>query len=753
MGWAPPRAVALTPYVEAHEEEEGERPPQAREPRHQAERRPGLTLLPPPPTPADGPVEHRHGWEVPDPYRWLEGAGPDVRRWVDAQNARTDHALRSLPARAAVHLALSRLLRAGSSFAPRVAGRRLFTLERWGAHDQAVLVVRPADAAGRARTLLDPAALEGDSTAAVDWYHPSPDGGLVAFGTSTGGDERSTLGVLDVASGELLADRIPHTRAASLAWEPDGSGFFYTRYPEPGTVPPGEDEYHRHVLHHRLGDDPATDPVAWDDLPDPTAWPTVELSDDGRWLLVHLSVGWSRTDVHLVDRHRDTRTVLIEGIEAQTALEVVGDQVLGVTTLGADRGRVVSAPLTTAWHDHWCTVVPESDAVIEAVAATPESLLVLTSSSAVSHLSRCAHDGSDLVEVALPEVGSVSGLVASHRRDEAFATFTSFTVPPTTLRWAPPPRATGATGATEATGATSGAWARAAAVDWSHLGVDDAEVGVAVGDHVVETHRYPADDGTEVALFLVRAAGTVPGPDTPCVLTGYGGFAIPMSPAWSPVIVDVCDRGGTYAVACIRGGSEEGEAWHRAGMREHKQRSFDDFAAAARWLVDRGLTSVDRLALRGGSNGGLLVGAVLTQHPEIARAVHAAVPLADMVRYPEMLIGRLWVPEYGDPDVPDELGWLLGYSPYHRVVDGTCYPAVLVTSAEGDSRVHPAHARKLAARLQAATACGDDHPVLLREESRAGHGQGKPVSAQADELADVLAFLYDQLGVDVEPAS
>jgi prolyl oligopeptidase len=724
----------LTPYVEAHQEEEGERSPQAREPRHQAQRRPGLTPLPPPPTRADDVVERRHGREVHDPYRWLEGDDPGVQRWVDAQNARTDHALGSLPGRAVVHRAMSRLLRAGSSFAPRVAGRRLFTLERWGGHDQAVLVVRPADAAGRARTLLDPAALEHDATAALDWYHPSVDGGLVAFGTSTGGDERSTLGVLDVASGELLADRIPHTRAASLAWEPDGSGFLYTRYPDPGAVPDGEAEYHRHVFHHRLGTDPVDDPVVWDDLPDPTAWPTVVLSDDGRWLLVHLSVGWSRTDVHLVDRRRDSRTVLIEGIEAQTALEVVGDQVLGITTLGADRGQVVSAPLATAWHDHWCTVVPESDAVIEAVAATPSSLLVLTSRGAVSHLARYAHDGSEATPVALPGVGSIAGLVASHHREEAFATFTSFTVPPTTVRWA-------------ARGPA--AWATAAAADWSHLEVDDPALGEAASDYVVETHRYPSDDGTEVGLFLVRAATTVPGPDTPCVLTGYGGFAISMSPAWSPVIVDVCDRGGTFAVACIRGGSEEGEAWHRAGMREHKQRSFDDFAAAARWLVDTGLTSHERLALRGGSNGGLLVGAVMIQHPELARAVHAAVPLADMVRYPEMLIGRLWVPEYGDPDVADELGWLLGYSPYHRVQDGTCYPAVLLTSAEGDSRVHPAHARKMAARLQAATACPDAHPVLLREESRAGHGQGKPVTAQADELADVLAFLYDQLGVEV----
>jgi prolyl oligopeptidase len=679
---------------------------------------------------------------VPDPYRWLEADGdPQVAAWVEAQNAHAEALLHGLPGRQALHASLSRLLRAGSSVAPQVGGNRLFTLERWGDHDQAVLVVRPASDHGRARTLVDPARLTGDPTAAIDWYHPSPDGRLVAYGWSTGGDERSTLAVLDVVTGTHLPDRIPHTRAASLAWEPDASGFLYTRYPEPGSVPEGEDEYGRHVRAHRLGTDPTHDPVVWGDLPDPTAWATVDLSRDGRWLLVHLSVGWSRTDVHLVDRRSGARTVLIEGVEAQSALQVVDDQVIGVTTLDADRGRVVSGPLATAWHDHWCTIVPEREAVLEAVAATPDALLVLSSRSATSRLERCAHDGTGLVEVALPGVGSVSGLTASTEREEAFVSFTSFTTPSTTYRW---------------DGAPDRDDPSEAMRDWSLLRPgDDGPDGAPGGRHssyVVEMTSYPSTDGTDVTLFLVRAERTTPSPDTPCVLTGYGGFSVTMSPAYSAAVVEVCDRGGLYAVACIRGGAEEGEAWHRAGMRGSKQQSFDDFAAAADWLVDQGLTSRRRLAIRGGSNGGLLMGAMVTQRPDLARVVHAAVPLMDMVRYPEFLIARLWVPEYGDPGRADEFAWLWAYSPYHRVVDGTCYPAVLLTSAEGDSRVHPAHARKMAARLQAATSCGDERPVLLREESRAGHGQGKPVSAQADELADVLAFVFDQLDVTVDPA-
>lgn len=697
---------------------------------------------------------------VADPYRWLEADGdPEVVDWVTTQNERTAAHLQSLPTRAGLHADLVRLLRAGSSVAPSVAGANLFTLERWGDRDQAALVVRPAVRRGAARTLVDPQQLTEDRTGAIDWYHPSDDGRLVAFGVSTGGDERSTLRVLDVATGELLDDRIPHTRAASVAWEPDGSGFLYTRYPDPATTPPAEQGYRRWVYGHRLGQPWRRDELVWDRLPDDTAWATVELSRDGRWLLVHLAVGWSRTDVHLVDRSTGARTVLVEGIDALSSFTVTRDRIVGLTTLGADHGRVVAAPLPSAWKERWETVVPEGEPVLEAVAPTPRSLLVLSTVDAAARLDRYGHDGAGHRRIHLPGPGSVAGLTASRDRDEAFVSFTSFALPPATLRWATD-GTEGAEGAegTERTDGTAHEGTRlegapaatapdepdGALVEWSRL--DGGSHGPR-GDYVVEQVEYPSSDGTLVPMFLVRAEGTEPTPGTFCVLTGYGGFSVAMTPTYSAAVVEVCDRGGLYAVANIRGGSERGEAWHRAGMGAAKQQSFDDFLAAADWLVAQGLTSRDRLAIRGGSNGGLLVGAAVTQRPDLCRAAQAAVPLLDMVRYPEYLIARLWIPEYGDPDDPDEFAWLWGYSPYHRVIDGTAYPAVLLTSAADDSRVHPMHARKMAARLQAATADPVGRPVLLREEGRAGHGAGKPVSAQADELADVLAFLFDQLGV------
>lgn len=670
-------------------------------------------------------VETMHGTVVTDPFRSLEdGANLATQAWVDAQNRRTSAILNALPHRDALRARLSALLRAGSSVACDVAGERVFSIERWGHHDQAVLMVRPATAPGLARVLIDPHLMFSDPTAAIDWYHPSPDGRLVAFGISKGGDEHSTLHVLDVDAGELRTESIPHTRACSIAWMPDNSAFAYTRYPEPLMQAEEDRGFWRQVYWHQLGDDWHHDELLWGDLPDKTAWPNVSLSRDGRWLLVHLSLGWSRVDVHLIDRQTGARTAMIEGIEASSSFEVVGDEVIGLTTLDAGRGRIVSAPVATAWHDHWCTIIPESDRVIDAFVPTSESLLVLSSKGAVSHLDQHRRDGAYVEAIALPELGTLAGLSGSSAREEAFFSFTSFARPPTTFRWRP--------------GELS---------DWSRLREHDAAGTGPAGDYAIEQVRYPSTDGTEIAMFIVRASSTVPRPDTPCVLTAYGGFAISMGPAYSAAIVSVCDDGGIYAVANIRGGSEEGEAWHQAGMREHKQQSFDDFIAAADWLVDHGYTSRTRLAIRGGSNGGLLMGAAITQRPDLCRAVQIAVPLLDMVRYHRFLIARLWIPEYGDPDRAQDFAWLHAYSPYHRVVDGTCYPGVLLTTAAGDSRVDPCHARKMTARLQEATSCGATNPILLREETQAGHGQGKPVTKQADELADVLAFFHWQLGL------
>lgn len=685
-----------------------------------------VDVPPAPPAPRRDLVEVIHGVDVADPFRNLEdGSSERTRAWVRAQNDRTEAVLAQLGDRGPLRARLAGLLGAGVSAAGAVAGDRVLTLERWAPLDQTVLVVRPTAAPGPARTVVDPVAgppgAGPDPTGAIDWYRPSRDGRLVAYGRSTGGDERSTLHVVDVDTGEHLTDRVPHTRACSLAWSPDGTGFAYTRYPDPADVPPGEADYWRRIYWHRLGGDWHDDELVWDDLPDPTAFASVDLSPDGRWTLVHVSLGWSRVDVHLIDRATGGRTPVIEGIDSVSAFSFTGDRLVGHTTLDADRGRVVAASPGAPAPGSWHTLVPESERVIGAVVATSDSLLVASSLDAVSYLDRYDPDGSGHRPVELPEPGSLAGLDASPERDEAFFSFTSFTRPATLFRWTPDGVAT-----------------------WSHLPGSESRDG-----YVVERLTYPSLDGTEIPLLVVRAAATVPGPATPCVLSGYGGFSLSMSPAYSASVVAVCDDGGLFAVPALRGGGERGESWHEAGRRERKQTTFDDFLAAADWLVTHGWTSPGRLAIRGGSNGGLLMAAAITQRPDLCRAAHLAVPLTDMVRYPRFLIGRLWVPEYGDPDEAADLSWLHAYSPYHRVAGDVCYPAVILTHGRGDSRVDPLHARKMAARLQEATSCGDARPVLLREEDDAGHGQGKPVTRQAEELADVLAFLRWQLGWDV----
>ncbi len=675
-------------------------------------------------------VEVVHGVEVSDPFRWLEdGADPAVEAWTRARDDEARQHLDGLGTRSTLRDRFDELLRVPVTRAPQVAGPWLFTLDRTGDADQPVLRVRPIiDPGAIPRVLVDPAAGVADATVALDWYHPSPDGALVAFGTSEGGDEQSSLRIVEVGTGELLDDVIARTRAASVAWLPDASAFGYTRYPDPAEVGADEANYHRALWWHVVGSDPTGDELLFgdDDMGDDrSAWPDVSASRDGRWLVIHVSRGWSRTDVHLIDRHSGIRTTVIEGVDARTGVEVVGDRLLGTTTLDAPKGRVISAPLTDP--AAWTTEIPEGDTVLEGVVVAGQWLLVATSEVGVSHLQRAPFDPAtttvgDLEAVELPAVGTLGGIDADPARAEAFLAFESVAQPSSLWRWTP----------------------ESGVTPWGPLtaGLSDP--------YVVEQATYPSTDGVEIPMFWVRRADVTPSAETPVVLAGYGGFAVAYGPSYSPLAAVVADAGGLFAVAGIRGGSEHGEEWHLAGTRANKQQVFEDFCAGADWLVDQGMTSRDRLAIRGGSNGGLLVAACLTQRPDLCRAVHCAVPLTDMVRYHRFLIARLWIPEYGDPDQPDDFAWLHAYSPYHHLVDGTCYPAVLVTTAEGDSRVDPAHARKFAARLAEATTCAQDRPVLLRTETRAGHGAGKPVSKQADELADVAAFLFDQLGVTLE---
>ncbi len=671
----------------------------------------------PPPSRRKDVVDALHGVEIADPYRWLEdGESDETTRWVRQQNQHTRQALDARPHRDRWHERLSALVGLSTAMSCLARRDRLFVLERAADADQFALVVRSSvDPAHLPRVLLDPAARAADAAVAIDWYEPNPDGSLVAIGLSEGGTEDSTLHLLDVETGELGALRIPNTRACSVAWTPDGNGFWYTRYPE-------GDQYHRHVRFHTIGTDPADDPVVFDRLPTAETWASVSASPTGEHVLVDLMVGWRRYDLHLLDVRAGTWQVLLEGREVTTSLQFGGDGLVGRTTLDAPNGRVVTASLDAPTAAHWRTVVPErTDAVVGTPALSGDELVVPVSRGAVDSLERWSLSGERTTVIDQLGAVSIGGLSGRRGSTEVFAVVSSFTEPTTVWRL----------DGTELT-------------RWC----PDAPDPAALPELVVEVHEYASLDGTTVGLFLARRRDVVPGPDVPVVLNGYGGFAITESPVWMPNLAAWCAAGGVWAIAGLRGGYEHGERWHEAGRRASKQNVFDDFHAAGDWLVATGRASHERLAVVGGSNGGLLVGAALTQRPDLARAVWCAVPLLDMIRFPQFLIARLWTDEYGDPDVAEEFAWLHAYSPYHRVREGETYPAVLFSTAEGDTRVDPLHARKMAALLQHAAADQHERPVLLWQAGRAGHGVGKPAAMRVAEGVDVLSFLWWQLGAE-----
>ncbi|MFZ9627865.1 MAG: prolyl oligopeptidase family serine peptidase [Ilumatobacteraceae bacterium] len=694
--------------------------------------------IPVPPAPATrrgDDADLLHGVEVHDPYRWLEdGSSAEVAAWVAAHNHRTREALDARPVRARWHERLAALTGLPTTLSVRVAGDRLFTLERPAGADQYVLCLRSAtDAAAPPTVLVDPAAMAADAAVAIDWFHPSADGGLVAYGLSEGGTENSLLHVLDVRTGEVLADRIPDTRAASVAWLPDATGFWYACYP------PG-DEYHRHIRFHVLGTPAADDVVVFDRRPTPEAWPDVSVSRDGRFVVVHQMAGWTRVDVHVLDRATGEWTDVVAGIEAQSSFHVHDGVLVGVTTRDAANGRVVRIAIDQP--DQWHTLVAErADSVLGASAVAGDDLLVVASTVAVDRLERYplglglglgggeSSPCTGTVDLGVASVVSLDAdtVAATGSGTDAAAVFVA--------------RGT--------FGAPIDLWRVVPGTDGgSMLPWGDAADATVLPDIAVRQLMYPSLDGTMIPMFVAHRSDVQPSATTPLILTGYGGFAIAESPVWMPNLAAWCAEGGVYCVAGLRGGYEYGDAWHRAGRRANKQHVFDDFHAAADWLVDEGFTSRHLLALHGGSNGGLLMGAAITQRPDLAAAVWCAVPLLDMIRFPQFLIARLWTDEYGDPDVAEEFGWLHAYSPYHRVRHGERYPAVLFTTAEGDTRVDPCHARKMAARMIEAAADQHVRPVLLWQAGRAGHGVGKPASMRVAEGADVLSFFSWHLGLD-----
>ncbi len=680
-------------------------------------------------------VDVYHGRTVPDPYRWLEDPdSPDSRAWIAAQNALTHEWLGGVAGRDELRARLTKLWDHPRAGAPWRRGEVWFQLRNTGLQNQDVLwTMATADAEGQ--VLLDPNALSEDGTVALTGLSATNDGRLLAYATSASGSDWLTWRVRDVASGEDLGDIVSWSKFSGAAWTPDGAGFFYAAYDEPeeGSAYEATNRDQR-LWYHRLGTSQSDDLLVYarPDQPEWGFWP--EVSDDGRWLVLHVSHGTERRNrLYYVDLAgwtpldgppADDQVVrLLDDFDAAYAFVGNDDTVFYLQTdLQAPRERIVAVDVTRPQRDDWRELVAEGDDTLENARVVGDRIFGVYLHHATHRVRRFRLNGSGDGEVALPGLGSVISLSGRRQDDALYGTFVSFTRPEEVFRHP--------IGGEE----TTRFWAPEVDFDADALRTDQVFV----------TSR----DGTRLPMFVVHRADVSPPPDTaacqfgaeqPALLYGYGGFNIPVTPAFKPEWLVWVERGGILAVPNLRGGGEYGQRWHDSGRLANKQNVFDDAVAAAEWLIDHRWTRPERLAISGRSNGGLLAGACLTQRPDLFGAAVPEVGVLDMLRFHTFTIGWGWASDYGTSDDPEQFETLLAYSPLHNLRDGASYPATLVTTGDHDDRVVPGLSFKFAAALQHAQ--GGEAPILLRVETQGGHGAGKPTAMLIAERADVLAFL------------
>jgi prolyl oligopeptidase len=670
-------------------------------------------------------AETLHGTRIVDNYRWLEdGKNPETQKWVEAEMSYTRAVLDPLPGREQIHKRLTQLLTIGNINVPQIGGKYYFYTRRDGMQNQPVLYVREG-LNGQDRVVVDANQLAADGTIALDWFEPSEHGKYVAYGTSPSGSEMSTLHIIETKTGKLLPDIIGRTRAASIAWKLDNSGFYYTRYPNKGEVAEGQELYNRHIFYHELGGDPADDPLIFGEGRDAEDWPNVTLSHDGRWLLIQVEQGWTKTELFLVDLKSDKPASRVTtGKNFLYGGEVFDGKLFITTNEDAPRYRVFVTEATNFDRENWKEIIPQADAVLQGTGVFGGKLFAQYEQNASSQIKLFDLEGKKISDLALPTIGTVFGSGGKWDRDELFYGFQSFTVAPSIYHY-------------DLKDGSTSLWAK----------VDAPSIDPAA--YEVQQEWYHSKDSTRIPMFVVYKKGLKKDGRNPTLVTAYGGFNVSLTPSFSRTAYLWMEHGGVYAVANLRGGAEFGEDWHRAGMLDKKQNVFDDMIAAAEHLIAEKYTDKNHLAVQGGSNGGLLMGAMITQRPDLFRAVVCQVPLLDMLHYQDFQIAKLWIPEYGSAENPEQFKWLYAYSPYHHVKAGQEYPAILFMTGDTDTRVDPMHAKKMAALMQAEAKNGasQQKPILLRIETKAGHGQGKPVTKQIEENTDMYSFLFWQLGV------
>lgn len=687
---------------------------------------PTMTSLTYPITKTGTQTDDYHGVKVADPYRWLEEVdSPDTRKWIEAQNQVSFGYLAKIPGRDRIKQRLTEFWNYERLSPPEHYGDRYFYTRNDGLQNQAALYVADSlDAAPR--LLLDPNTLSKDGTISLKSYAVSDDGKFVAYGLSSGGSDWEQWRVLNVDTAKNTDDVLEWVKFSGLSWRRDSTGFFYSRYDEPkgGNALKGTNTFQK-LCYHRLGTKQSDDQVVYEDTEHGEWLFGGQVTDDGRYLIITAS---RFADDHTRVLYRD----LGKKERLATIATALGDwdakyQFLGnaahtfyfLTDNGAPRSRIIAVDSKNPDKSHWKEVVPQGAETLQTALLVNHSLVTEYMKDAHSEVRRFDLKGKPLGSIELPGLGTASGFTGRTDDVETFYTYTSYTAPPTVFRYD-------------------------LAAGKNHV---FRAPKVAFDQAQFETHQvfYPSKDGTRIPMFITAKKGVVLNGDNPTILYGYGGFDISLQPSFSPALITWLDLGGVYAVANLRGGGEYGRDWHEAGMKTHKQNVFDDFTAAAQYLIAEKYTSPRKLALRGASNGGLLVAATELQHPELIAAAVPQVGVLDMLRFRDFTIGKAWESDYGSVDNAEEFKALYAYSPLQNVKAGVDYPPTLIITGDHDDRVFPGHSFKFAAAMQAADPNGK--PILIRIETRAGHGQGKPTAMQIDETADVYAFILQSFGM------
>lgn len=671
-----------------------------------------------PVTEVNAVTETVQGMEITDPYRWLEDQNsPRTRAWIDAQNAYTDSILAAAPGREALRRKVEALLKIETMSSPVVRNGRYFFTRRQPDQDQPVLYMRQG-LNGKDELLVDPLALSPQHTISVNLMSVSHDGAFIIYALREGGEDEVTPRLFDVAAHKDLPEKFPRARYFGISILPDNSGIYLTRQTAGGP----------RVYFHKMGTASDADAEIFGKGYGPEKIISGGVSADGHYLVITVSHGAAaiKSEIYVQDLKSkgpvmtvvsDVDSVFQAGGEG-SGPTVSGDKMYIRTNWNAPRWRVMEVDLKAPGRDHWREVIPQGEGVLEGLSLVGGKLAVIVSQDVIAHSRLYEAGGKLLREITPPTLGNLSVLRGSPDNSEAFYTFASFHVPATIYRYDVP------------TGKQT---------EWFR-----SKVPLQADQYEVKQVWYPSKDGTRIPMFLAHAKGIKLDGSHPTLLTGYGGFNISSNPGFNAFPAAWISGGGVWALANLRGGSEFGEAWHHAGMLEKKQNVFDDFIAAAEWLVKSGYTTPARLAIRGRSNGGLLVGAAMVQRPDLFGAVSCGYPLLDMVRYHKFLVAGYWVPEYGSSEDPAQFKYIYPYSPYHHVKKGAKYPAVLFITGDSDTRVAPLHARKMTALMQAST--GSDRPVLLHYDTHAGHSGGTPVGKEIDDITDEMSFLLWQLG-------